>query len=167
MDETDTRYATVTDEPDGGARLEFRRTWPDDADDVWAALTADERTARWIGSYDGERREGATGTFTMTAEEGAPAERLGIVECAPARRLVLDWPDTGDWRIEVDLVAQRGGCTLILRQRLADRAAVPDVATGWHWYLDRLDAEIGGRAQPADWDGFRAEVAARYGSTPG
>jgi uncharacterized protein YndB with AHSA1/START domain len=166
MDETDTRYGSVEQEENGGARLEFRRTWPDDADDVWAALTEPERTARWIGRYEGERASGATGTFRMAFEGDAPPERLTIVECAEARRLVLDFPDNDGWRVELDLVGQRGGTTLIFVQRFDDPAAVPDVAAGWHWYLDRLDAELGGSEPPGDWDAFLAEVGPRYGRVP-
>ena len=163
MDPADARYGSVTEEPDGRWRLEFRRTWPDDADDVWAALTDPGRTGRWIGTYEGERRTGATGSFTMTAEDGAPTERLAIAECIEPHRLVLDWPGTEGWRVELDLVGQRGGTTLIFVQRFPDRAAVPDVAAGWHWYLDRLDGEISGAEPPADWDTFLAEVGPRYG----
>lgn len=163
VDSTDTRYGTVTEEPGGGRRLEFRRTWPDDADDVWAALTDPARTARWIGTYDGDRRNGAAGRFTMAFEDGAPSEPLTVVECIEPHRLVLEWPDTSGWRVELDLVTQRGGTTLIFVQRLADAAAVPDIATGWHWYLDRLDAEISGTEPPGHWDAFLAEVGPRYG----
>ena len=167
VDETDTRYGSVTEESDGRWRLEFRRTWPDDADDVWAALTDPGRTARWIGTYEGERRNGATGRLTMAFEDGAPAERLTVVECIEPHRLVLEWPDDPGWRVELDLVAQRGGTTLIFVQRFADRAAVPDVATGWHWYLDKLDAEVSGTEPPGDRDPFLAEVGPRYGHAPG
>lgn len=163
MDETDTRYGSVTPEDDGRTRLEFRRTWPVPGDEVWAALTDPARTPRWIGRYEGDRRPGAGGTFTMTAEEGAPDSRLDIVECTEARRLVLDLPD-GGWRIELDLVAQRGGTTLIFQQLLAGPAGVPEIAAGWHWYLDRLDAEIVGGEPPGDWDAFLAEVGPRYRS---
>ena len=165
MDATDTRYGSV--EPEGDrTRLEFRRTWPDDGDDVWAALTDPERTARWIGTYDGERRNGATGRLTMTAEEGAPSERLTIVECIEPHRLVVEWPDMDGWRMEIDLVSQRGGTTLIMVQRFANAAAAAAVATGWHWNLDRLDAEIAGTEPPVDWDAFVAEVGPRYGYAP-
>jgi uncharacterized protein YndB with AHSA1/START domain len=166
VDSTDTRYGSVETEGDGRTRLEFRRTWPDDADDVWAALTDPERTARWIGTYEGERAPGATGVFTMTAEDDAPIERVTVVECVECHRLVLDWPDNQNWRIELDLVSQRGGTTLIIVQHFADAAAVPGVATGWHWYLDRLDAEISGTEPPRDRDAFLAEVGPRYGYQP-
>jgi uncharacterized protein YndB with AHSA1/START domain len=164
MDETDTRYGSVEPEDGGRTRLEFRRTWPDDSDDVWAALTAPERTPRWIGRYEGERRAGATGAFSMSFEGEAPPEPLTIVECIECHRLVLDLAN--GWRVELDLVSQRGGTTLIFVQRFDDPAAVPDVAAGWHWYLDRLDAEISGTEPPADWDAFLAEVGPRYGWSP-
>ena len=163
VDRTDPRWGTVTDEPDGGRRLEFRRTWPDDVDDVWAALTAPDRTQRWIGRYDGERRGGATGSLTRAFEDGTPSERLTIAECAAPHRLVLEWPDVAGRRAEVDLAAQRGGTTLILVLRAAGAEGLPDVATGWHWYLDRLDAEISGTEPPGDWDTFLADVGPRYG----
>lgn len=165
MDETDTRYGSVEPE-DGGRRLEFRRTWPVPADEVWTALTDPTRTVRWIGRYEGERAAGASGSFTMTFEGEAPAEPLTIVECAEFHRLVLEWPDQAGWRVELDLVSQRGGSTLIFVQRFADPAAVPDVATGWHWYLDRLDAEISGTDPPSEWDAFVAEVGPHYGYAP-
>ena len=42
-------------------------------------------------------------------------------------------------------------------------ADVTDMAMGWHWYLDKLDAEVSGRPQPtADWDTFTAEVGPAY-----
>ena len=165
MDAPDTRYGTVTPDDGGGARMEFRRTWPHDADDVWAALTDPERTQRWIGTFDGERRAGTTGTFTMTAEEGSPTSALTIAECAEPSHLVLTWPDTG-WRVELDLVAQDGGTTLVFAQRLDDAAAAPDIATGWHWYLDKLDGELTGSRPPTDWDAFAAEVGPHYGYRP-
>ncbi len=164
VDQTDARDGTVTEESDGRWRLEFRRTWPDDADDVWAALTSPDRTGRWIGTYDGERRTGGTGSFTMAFEDGAGPEPLTVVECIEPHRLVLDLAN--GWRVELDLVAQRGGTTLIFLQRFADRSAVPDVATGWHWYLDKLDAEVSGGEPPAGWDAFLAEVGPRYGRAP-
>jgi len=165
MDDTDTRYGSVEQEDGGGARLEFRRTWPDDSDDVWAALTEPARTERWIGRYEGERAPGATGAFAMTMEGEGPAEPVTIVECRECHRLVLHFPGN-DWRIELDLVAQRGGTTLIFVQRIRDAAAVPDIATGWHWYLDRLDAELSGTEPPTDWDAFAAEIGPRYGYSP-
>lgn len=159
----DQRYGEVTEEPGGGRRLRFRRSWPDPIEDVWAALTDNERTARWIGTYEGERGTGGVGTFTMTHEEQPAAEAVTIVECDPPRRLVLEWAAEEHWRVDLELTARDGRTELVFTQVFVTADAVADVATGWHWYLDKLEAEVTGRAQPADWDAFLAEVGGGYG----
>ena len=158
------RRGEISTDPDGRRRLVFRRSWPDPAADVWAAVTEPERSARWIGRYDGEHGAGAEGVFTMVAEEGAPAERIRIVECEPPRRLVVQWLDEMAWRLEVDLAEAGGTTTLTFTQVLADDAGLADIATGWHWYLDRLDAAVTGVEVPADWDAFLAAVGPGYAS---
>ena len=158
----DERRGEISTDPDGRRRLVFRRSWPDPVADVWAALTEPERSVRWIGRYDGERGTGAEGVFTMTAEEGAPAEAVRIEECAPPHRLVLRWLDGMGWRIELDLAETGGTTTLTFTQVFPARTDVAEFATGWHWYLDRLDATLTGAAVPADWDSFLADVGPVY-----
>ena len=160
-EDLDTRRGVVTREPDGRQRLEFRRSWADPIEDVWSALTEPDRLARWIGRYDGERAAGGTGTFTMTHEEGESAgEPTTVVECDPPRRLVIEWvqQDTDDWRIELDLWAEGGRTQFRFIQLYAADADVTDFALGWHWYLEKFDAEVRGRSGPADWDTFLAET---------
>jgi uncharacterized protein YndB with AHSA1/START domain len=155
----------VTREDDGRQRLEFRRSWPDPIEDVWSALTEPDRLARWIGRYDGERRVGGAGTFAMTHEGGEPAgEPTTIIECDPPRRLVIEWvqQDTDAWRIDLDLWVEGGRTVLRFVQFFPAGADVADFAGGWHWYLDKLDAELSGRPQPTDWDSFWAEVGPGY-----
>ncbi len=162
----DERYGRVTEEPDGGRRLVFRRSWPDPIEDVWSALTESDRLARWIGRYEGERAVGGTGTFAMTHEEGEPVgEPTTIVECDPPRRLVIEWvqQDTDAWRIDLDLWVEDGRTQLRFTQVFPADADVTDFAMGWHWYLEKFDAEIGGRPQPADWDSFLAATGPAYG----
>ena len=48
-------------------------------------------------------------------------------------------------------------------QRFPAGADVTDFALGWHWYLDKLDAEVGRRPAPAAWEDFLAEVGPAYG----
>jgi uncharacterized protein YndB with AHSA1/START domain len=165
-EDLDTRRGVVTREPDGRQRLEFRRSWADPIEDVWSALTEPDRLARWIGRYDGERAAGGTGTFTMTHEEGESAgEPTTVVECDPPRRLVIEWvqQDTDDWRIELDLWAEGGRTQFRFIQLYAADADVTDFALGWHWYLEKFDAEVRGRSGPADWDTFLAETGPAYG----
>jgi uncharacterized protein YndB with AHSA1/START domain len=159
------RRGTVTPEPDGRRRLEFRRSWPDPIEDVWGALTEPERLARWIGRYDGERGPGATGTFTMTQEEEPAGQAVRIVECDPPRRLVLEWAQGEDpWRVQLDLSTDGTTTTLVFTQVLGTGFPAAEVAGGWHWYLDRLDAEIVGGEGPAEWEAFWAEVGPLYGT---
>ncbi len=164
-EDLETRRGVVTREDDGRQRLEFRRSWPDPIEDVWSALTEPDRLARWIGRYDGERRVGGTGTFAMTHEGGEPAgEPTTIVECDPPRRLVIEWvqQETDAWRIDLDLSVEGGRTVLRFVQFFPAGADVADFAGGWHWYLDKLDAELSGRPQPTDWDKFWAEVGPGY-----
>jgi uncharacterized protein YndB with AHSA1/START domain len=168
--ETDTDLATrrgvVTRLDDGRQRLEFRRSWPDPLDDVWAALTEPDRLARWIGVYDGARATGGAGTFTMTHEEGEHAgEPMTIVECDPPHRLVVEWTqqETEGWRVDLDLWSEGGRTQLRFVQVFPADADVTDVALGWHWYLARFGAEVAGAPAPGDWDAFLAAVGPAYG----
>ena len=163
----DERYGVVTEEPGGARRLQFRRSWPDPIEDVWSALTEPQRLARWIGTYDGERGVGGAGTFRMTHEETAGDEPAGeamtIVECDPPRRLVVEWTAEQHWRVDLDLSVEDGRTVLSFSQVFAPGTDVGDYAAGWHWYLDKFEAELVGRPQPADWDTFLAEVGPGYG----
>jgi uncharacterized protein YndB with AHSA1/START domain len=168
-EDLDPRRGVVTPEADGRQRLEFRRSWPDPIEDVWSALTEPERLARWIGAYDGARGAGGTGTFTMTHEEGEPiGEPMTIRECDPPRRLVIEWVQQGaeHWSVALDLWTDEGRTVLRFVQMFPAGADVVDFAMGWHWYLDRLDAEVGGRPVSGDWDAFLAETGPAYGRAP-
>ncbi|WP_448626476.1 SRPBCC family protein [Geodermatophilus sp. URMC 64] len=158
----DDRRGVVTPEPDGRRRLVFRRSWPDPIEDVWAALTEPDRTTRWIGRYAGPHGPGAQGTFTMTHEAEPFESPLTIVECDPPRRLVLQWTEPMHWRVELDLTEEDGRTVLVFTQVLSTAEGLGDIATGWHWYLDQLDAELTGGPKPAEWDVFLAEVGPGY-----
>jgi len=160
-----TRRGVVTRLDDGRQRLEFRREWPDPVDDVWAALTEPDRMARWIGTYEGERAVGGTGTFTMTHEEQPVGEPMRIVECDPPRRLVVEWvqQDTDAWRVDLDLTTEGDRTVLRFVQVFGADADVTDFALGWHWYLDKFGAAVAGSPVPAEWGAFLAEVGPAYG----
>ncbi|WP_324274782.1 SRPBCC family protein [Blastococcus brunescens] len=165
----DTRRGVVTRREDGRQRLEFRRSWPDPIEDVWAALTEPDRLVRWIGVYDGARGPGGTGTFVMTHEEGEHVgEPMTILECDPPRRLVVEWTqqETEDWRVDLDLWSEGGRTHLSFVQVFPADADVADFAMGWHWYLAKFGAELGDAPPPDHWDAFYAEVGPSYGRTP-
>ena len=165
-EDLDTRRGVVTTEDDGRQRLEFRRSWPDPIEDVWAALTEPDRVARWIGRYDGARGAGGTGTFFMTHEEGEQTgEAMTIRECDPPRRLVVEWvqQQTENWSVALDLWTEDGRTVLRFVQVFPAGVDVVDFAMGWHWYLDKFDEVVSGRPAPGDWNAFIAEVGPGYG----
>jgi uncharacterized protein YndB with AHSA1/START domain len=109
-------------------------------------------------TYEGEGEGDAEG---QGGEGGSQA--LTILECDPPRRLVLQWASEPHWRVDLDLSVQDGRTVLLFTQVLAGPDGVGDVAAGWHWYLDKLDAELSGAPQPGDWETFFAEVGPGYG----
>ena len=54
-----------------GLDLVIVRTFNAPIEDVWASRTESERTARWIGTWIGERRVVGTVYVQMTEEEDA------------------------------------------------------------------------------------------------
>ncbi|WP_369139250.1 SRPBCC family protein [Modestobacter versicolor] len=164
MSTPDERLGEVTEVADG-VRLRFRRSWPDPVEDVWAALTEPDRLLRWMGSYEGERRAGGSGTFTMTHEEQPVGEPMRIVECDAPRRLVVEWESEQAWRVELDLTEEDGRTVLVFSQLFPAGTEVTDYVLGWHWYLDKLDAEVSGGTPPGHWDDFYAQLGPAYGRT--
>jgi uncharacterized protein YndB with AHSA1/START domain len=103
----------------------------------------------------------------MTHEAEPVGEPVVIAECDPPRRLVVEWTEEQDWRVELALVVESGRTTLHFVQVFAAGTDVTEFAMGWHWYLDRFDAEAGGPAAPGDRDTFLARHGAGYGRAPG
>ena len=59
---------------------------------------------------------------------------------------MVEWvqEDAENWRVDLDLWAEDGRTVLRFVQVFAAGADVTDMALGWHWYLDKLGAEIDG-----------------------
>ena len=163
-----TRRGAVTRLDDGRQRLEFRREWPDPIDDVWAALTEPARRAGWRGASAAPRGRGAPAPCPFPpgvgARGGAP---MTILECDPPRRLVVEWvqQDSDAWRVDLDLTTEGDRTVLRFVQVFGADADVTDFAMGWHWYLAKLEAELGVGPAPGHWDAFYAQVGPAYGRT--
>ncbi|WP_299035893.1 SRPBCC family protein [uncultured Pseudokineococcus sp.] len=145
-----------------GVRLEFERTYEHPVEDVWAALTEPDGLARWIGTVTGDPRSG-TVELVMSEDDGAAAEVVSVVECVPPSRLVVDLPSPdGPWRLSVVLRAEGRLAALVLTQRLDEPYDAGSIGPGWHYYLDRLGAVVGGRPVPADWDAYYPALEPHY-----
>lgn len=156
--------------------VRLRRTWDVPASQVWAALTAQPGLGAWFGSWSGTA--GGAVHVTMAYEDEVVHEAATVHVCDPPHRLVVEWarddtatdsatgagqvPGEESWTVEVVLEPVRGGTCLTLVQLLPDGATARDVAMGWHWYVDRLGAYLGGRA-PQSWEEARGALALLYG----
>ena len=80
LDSTGREVDRVGTGDDELVRLTMHRIYPTSADDLWTALTAPSRLARWFGRVDGELRLG--GAFTVT-DFGTPGT---VLECDPPKR---------------------------------------------------------------------------------
>jgi len=93
-------------------------------------------------------------------------EPMRIVVCDAPARLDVEWATEAGWRVELDLGRDGGETVLTSTQVFAPGTDVVDHALGWHWYLDELDAEVGGRPEPGPWEVFLAETGSTYGRAP-
>lgn len=163
MTGVDSPLGTVS-QKDGQDVLTFRRVYPDPPETVWATLTESDRLARWYGSFTGDPRPGGTVELTITAPEdaGGPPTTVSIEECEPQRRLRISFAmgDGEPWEISLDLAPSDSGTVLDFRQVLPEAYSPTDVGPGWHWYLDRLGAELAGQPFPA-WTDYEA-LGGRY-----
>ncbi len=143
--------------------LTFRRSYPDPPETVWASITESDRLARWFGSFTGDARQGGSVQLVMTAPEdaGGPPSTVHIEECEPLRRLRIRVDQDGEpWVIAVELAPSPDGTVLDFRQVLPPGFSPSGAGPGWHWYLDRLGADLAGQAFPA-WPDYEA-LAGRY-----
>lgn len=126
--------------------LVFERQLAVPQDVAWAVLTESERTACWIGTWQGEAGPGKLVDVTWLAEEGTPTETVRILKCEPPRRLALaTGPDKdAPWLITVELFDTESGVRLEFRQQMSNGLSPALVGTGWEFYLDRYQAALDG-----------------------
>ena len=141
------RTGTVAQHGDS-AELTLERRVTADAIAVWPFLSESRELGMWIGSYAGDPDSGEV-VMSMTAEDGEATTAVEILDCqAPEHLAVLTSDEHGSWSLEVELVDgghdAGSGTTVRFTHHDVALAALPDVAAGWEWYLDRPVAAIGG-----------------------
>ena len=126
-----------------GLDLVLTRSLPGSIDDAWASITEPDRTARWIGRWEGEGAVGATIKLQLGFEEETPWTEVKITECAAPRRLrVLTIDDHGSWDVSLELSSAGDHAELRFVMHRVDPAGVGDVGPGWEYYLDQLLASL-------------------------
>ena len=137
----------------GRPTLVITRDFPAPSEGVWASVTEPARLATWLGTFTGDPASGRV-VFRMTAEDGAPAEDMEIVECDPPRLLAVTWhTGTGEWHLRLVLTETAGVTRLTFTQPGIDPVEAESVGPGWEYYLDRLVAAgTGGDVAAIDFD---------------
>lgn len=139
---------------DDGLRLQFVRTFDAPVEQVWAALTDPERTARWFGRWHGDPA-GGTVQVVMTAEDDQTPQTVRILECAPPTRLVLEVPSPdGTWPLSATLREVEGRTELVFVHVMAEPYDASGIGPGWQYYLDRLGAVVTGEPVPEDFGAY-------------
>lgn len=145
-------------EADGSGVVHIEDRYNTGIDDLWSAITAPERIARWYGAVEGDLRPG--GTYRVRIE---PADLDGtgrIEECDPPRRLVVSSRETEasarkggdepfDQTIEATLTTDGDQTLLTIEVRGLPLQKLAAYGAGWQMHAEDLAGYLAGRA-PGD-----------------
>lgn len=148
---TTTTSGTVRIEDDGTGTVHMDRVYPAGIDDLWNAVTAPERLARWlVVAMDGTPALGDTVRAEFTSQwEGSV--RVDVCE-RPDHVLVTMTDDDGGstvteaWLTPVD----DGHTRLVLEERGFTADEVADHGAGWQVHVEDLGTVLAGD-EPEQW----------------
>jgi len=146
------------------ATVKIERLLPGPIERVWSYLTDSDLRRRWLAS--GEMKLAAGAPFERVwrndeltdppgkrpdgfSEEHKMASR--IITVIPPHRLVFSWDEGGEVSIELQALGKEVLLTLVHR-RLANRAEMLGVSSGWHVHLDILANLLHDKAPGPFWD---------------
>jgi uncharacterized protein YndB with AHSA1/START domain len=139
----------------------FERTLRHPPTDVWEALTSPESLHRWFMTAALEPRAGGTATF----DPGDGPTTGAVTTWDPPRALAYTWPFPagGGAHVSWTLEPLDGGTAtrLVLVHTAVPADWAVGYGSGWHAYLDRLEAQLDGN-EPPDWTERAAEVRPLY-----
>lgn len=132
---------------DGTGVVTVRDRFETDIDDLWSAITAPARIARWLGEVEGDLRVG--GEFRAHFRLASGWEGNGRVEaCEPPRRLLVRTVSKGETReqfIEATLTADGDGTFLVWEERGMRIDLVAPYGAGIQAQVEDLGAYLAGR----------------------
>jgi uncharacterized protein YndB with AHSA1/START domain len=165
--------------------VRFERLLPGPIERVWSYLTESDKRGTWFASGPMELRVGGRvelrfhhADLSPHAEE-PPAKYKKyengvtthgrITRCEPPRLLSFTWGGEADEsEVTFELTPRGKEVQLILtHRRLADRAAMVSVSSGWHSHLEVLADLLNGRVPGPFWPKvtrFEAEYEKRLAS---
>jgi uncharacterized protein YndB with AHSA1/START domain len=176
--DTSNDYGTVLE---SGA-VRFERLLPGPIERVWAYLTEADKRATWFCGGETEPRAGGRiGLFFKHSQitDEAPPESyrkvndegalMGgtVTAWDPPHRLSFSWQGVGDPDSDVEIALAQAGdkVRLVLtHRRLADKARMANVSSGWHLHLGLLEDQLLGQKARGFWsrhEGLMAEYVER------
>jgi len=163
----------------GEGTVRFERLLPGPIERVWAYLTEPDKRGEWLARGEMDLREGGPVELLFLHAELTPHDeaipdhhkgcengasvRGTVTRCDPPQALAYTWGEASGAYSEVlfELTPQAEGVRLVLtHRRLADRAEMIDVASGWHTHLGILSAHLEGRTPDPFWSTHTAHEAA-------
>lgn len=147
-----------------GWALRFVRQLRHNPAKVWAAITDPEQRAAWFpDTMIGELAPGATLRF-VTGIDAIPEFTGTVLAVEPERLLEFTWGEDV-LRFEIEPTAE--GCTLTLRDTIAELGKAARDGAGWQVCLEKLDDLLAGRPQgdadSARWTEIHPEYVAAFG----
>lgn len=115
-------------------------------EDLWQWLTDSAKTSLWIGSW---QKTDQGYSIRLLGDDSNTDRPFDVEEINAPQGFTLAWP-AGEttWRILLSLKEFPQGSQLELIQAWQDEASKADVAAGWQYYLDCLEAAVEGKALP-------------------
>ena len=134
---------------DGAGVVRMEDRFDNEIDDLWGALTAPERLARWYGEVEGELSQGGEFRLRITLS----GERTGTIEaCEPPRRLLLTMRDPDrrpgqpeQTAIEVRLSPDGAGTRLVWETQGLPVDLLPAYGAGIQIHVEQLADYLAGR----------------------
>lgn len=154
------------------ASLTYHRHYPYPPELVWAALTEPGQLKQWFMMT--ARIEGRVGgAVELIAGQSRFHVTGTVLAWEPPRVCEYEWnvepraelPQGERSVVRWELAAAEGGTQLTLTHRRLTRNTALGFGPGYHAFLDRLGAQLGGAALP-DWQQRYAEVKAGYPASP-
>ncbi|MBK5222885.1 MAG: hypothetical protein JJE52_08425 [Acidimicrobiia bacterium] len=69
----------------------------------------------------------------------------------------------GPWELTVDLSRDDNTTTMVFVHRMAEPYDATGIGAGWHFHIDRFDAEVAGAQSSNVWDDYFPSLSASYG----
>jgi uncharacterized protein YndB with AHSA1/START domain len=161
-----TRILGSLQSADGKGVVRMEDRFDTEIDDVWSALTAPSRLARWIGDVEGDLRLGGEFRYRFFASGSEGTMRLDA--CEPPRRLMLTVRDADprpgqpdEEVIEVVLTANGAQTSLVWEERGLPLDLLAAYGVGVQIHVEDLAAHLAGR-EHCDADARWAELEPAY-----